>query len=134
LVPSLASWALLLIETTLSKAGATLYDVADSFGGELYIHGVIALDRGFLLTAMVLAAMMVYIVEREFRKAAVWALAAAGLSMLGLMHGYELTEAGIMSKFGIAAAPAFGVTYALTAALLVALHRRALETATRADP
>ncbi|MAF13198.1 permease [Candidatus Poribacteria bacterium] len=126
LVPSLASWALLLIETTLSKAGATLYEVADSFGGELYIHGVIALDRGFLLTAMVLAAMMVYIVEREFRKAAVWALAAAGLSMVGLMHAYELTEGGIMSRFGIAAAPGFGITYALTAALLVALHGRAV--------
>jgi AGZA family xanthine/uracil permease-like MFS transporter len=127
LIPSLASWALLLIQTTLNKAGASLYEVADSFGGELYIHGMIALDRGFLLTAMVLSAMMVYIVERDFRRAAAWALVAAALSMVGLVHAYELTEAGIVSKFGLAAAPAFGAAYGLTAVLLVALHGRAVE-------
>jgi len=125
LVPSLASWALLLIETTLSKAGASLYDVAPKFGGELYIHGVIALDRGFLLTAMVLAAMMVYVVERDFTKAAAWAFVAAALSMLGLMHGYDLTEAGIVNRYGVAVSPAFGAAYALTGVTLLALRSRA---------
>jgi adenine/guanine/hypoxanthine permease len=134
LVPSLASWALLLIQTTLSKAGASLYEVASSFGGELYIHGVIALDRGFLLTAMVLSAMMVHIVERDFTKAAVWAFAAAALSMLGLMHGYELTEAGIMNRYGFAVSPAFGAAYGLTAVTLLALRGRALKARDEGEP
>ena len=56
LIPSLAAWALLLVETSLRKAGKTLFEIAPTFGSDLYIHGVIALNQGFLLSAMVLAA------------------------------------------------------------------------------
>ena len=70
LMPALAAWALLLIETTLRKAGASLYDVAPKFGGDLYIYGIISLSQGFMITCMILSAMMVFVVERQFLKAA----------------------------------------------------------------
>ena len=122
LVPSLAAWALQLVETSLRKAGKSLFEAAPTFGSDLYIHGVIALNQGFLLSSMVLAAILVFVVEREFLKAAGWTLTASLLSMVGLIHAYDLTAAGVQNKFGLLAAPAFAATYGLSAALLLLLH------------
>jgi AGZA family xanthine/uracil permease-like MFS transporter len=119
LIPSLAAWALLLIETTARKAGKTLFEIAPTFGTDLYIHGVIALNQGFLLSAMVLAAILVFVIEREFLRAAGWTAVAAGLSAVGLIHAYDLTPLGIQNKFGVMAAPEFAVMYAISATFLV---------------
>jgi len=124
LVPSLAAWALQLVETSLRKAGKSLFEVAPAFGNDLYIHGMIALNQGFLLSSMVLAAILVFVIEREFLKAAWWTATAAVLSMIGLIHAYDLTPSGVQNKFGVLAAPAFAIMYAATAALLVLLHFR----------
>lgn len=124
LVPSLAAWSLQLIETSLRKAGKTLFEAAPVFGNDLYIQGVIALNQGFLLSSMVLAAMLVFVIEREFLKAAGWAAAAAVLSMVGLINAFELTPSGVHNKFGIVAAPEFAIMYGLSAAFLVLLHYR----------
>jgi AGZA family xanthine/uracil permease-like MFS transporter len=122
LIPSLAAWALLLVETSLRKAGKTLFEVAPTFGGDLYIHGVIALNQGFLLSAMVLAAVLVFVVEREFLRAAGWTGIAAVLSALGVIHAYELTPTGVQNRFGLLAAPEFALMYALSAGFLVLMH------------
>jgi AGZA family xanthine/uracil permease-like MFS transporter len=122
LIPALAAWALVLIETSLRAAGKTLFEVAPAFGNDLYIYGVIALNQGFLLSAMVLAAVLVFIIERDFLRAAGWTITAAILSMAGLIHAYDLTPLGVQNKFGLAAAPAFGVMYGLSAVLLALLH------------
>jgi AGZA family xanthine/uracil permease-like MFS transporter len=122
LIPSLAAWALLLVETSLRKTGKTLFEIAPTFGGDLYIHGVIALNQGFLLSAMVLAAVLVFVVEREFLRAAGWTFIAAVLSALGVIHAYELTPVGVQNKFGLLAAPEFALMYALSAGFLVLLH------------
>lgn len=122
LIPSLAAWGLLLVETSVRAAGKTLFEVAPAFGNDLYIHGMIALNQGFLLSAMVLAAILVFVIEREFLRAAGWTAVAAGLSLVGLIHAYDLTPAGVQNKFGLAAAPAFAVMYGVSAMLLVLFH------------
>jgi AGZA family xanthine/uracil permease-like MFS transporter len=122
LVPALAAWALLLIETTLRKTGSSLYDVAPRFGGDLYVYGIISLSQGFMLTSMILSAMMVFVVEQQFFKAALWTATAAVLSFFGVIHAYVLTPAGVQNKFGFAAAKAYALAYLITAVLLVALH------------
>jgi adenine/guanine/hypoxanthine permease len=122
LIPSLAAWALVQIETALRVAGMSLVEAAPKFGQELAIRGVIALSQGFLLTSMVLSAMLVFIVEKRFARAAGWALAAAVLSMVGLIHAYDLTPHGVENRLGFAAAPGFGAMYGLAALLLAALH------------
>lgn len=125
LIPALAAWALdILIKPCLILGGKTIEDaipfLAKNF--DLHLNGMIALSQGFMLSAMVLAAMTVFIVERQFLRAAGWALAAAALSMVGLIHAFELTPAGIQNKFGAAAAPMFGLMYFLAAVLLLVLH------------
>ncbi|MEI6205697.1 MAG: hypothetical protein WCP20_02825 [Desulfuromonadales bacterium] len=122
LMPALAAWALLLIETTLRKAGASLYDVAPKFGGDLYIYGIISMSQGFMLTCMILSAMMVFVVEGQFLKAAQWTAAAAVLSFFGVIHAYYMTPAGIQNKFGFGASKAYAFAYLIVALLLVALH------------
>ncbi len=121
-IPSLAAWALLLINTALSKAGASLFDTAPKFGADLLVYGVIALSQGFILTAMVLSAILAFIIDRDFLKASAWTLAAAILSAIGLIHAYELTAQGVQNKFGWLAAPQFVIGYGLTAVVLLALH------------
>jgi len=122
LMPSLAAWALLLIETTLRTAGTSLYDAAPKFGNDLYIYGVISMSQGFMLTGMVLTSMMVFVVEREFLKAAIWTAAAAVLSFFGVIHAYVLAPSGIQNRFGLGAAMAYALAYLVAALLLVALH------------
>ncbi|MBI2903242.1 MAG: NCS2 family permease [Candidatus Methylomirabilis oxyfera] len=122
LIPSLAAWALQLVEMSLRKAGKSLFEAAPTFGNDLYINGVIALNQGFLLSSMVLAAILVFVIEREFLKAAGWTAAAAVLSMIGLIHAYDLTPLGVQNKFGVLAAPGFAIMYASTAMLLVLLY------------
>jgi AGZA family xanthine/uracil permease-like MFS transporter len=104
------------------KAGGGLYEVAPKFGADLFIYGIIALSQGFILTAMVLAAILAFIIDRDFFKAGVWALAAAVLSAVGLMHAYDLTSLGVQNKFGWFVAPQFAFGYALAAGMLIALH------------
>ena len=122
LIPALAGWALILVETSLQKAGASLHDIAPKFGQDLYIHGVIALSQGFLLTSMLLGAILAFMIDHNFLRAAVWSFAAAMLSAIGVIHAYELTTAGVQNKFGWFAAPEFAVGYGLVGAGLIALH------------
>jgi AGZA family xanthine/uracil permease-like MFS transporter len=122
LVPALAAWALVLIETTLRVAGSSLMAAAPEFKSDLYIHGIIALSQGFMLSSMVLAALLVQVIERRFVQAAIWSGIAALLSFTGLIHAYELTSVGVQNKFGFAAAPDFALIYGLGALVLIGLH------------
>ena len=119
LIPSLASWLLVQVETTLRVAGAGLADTADKFAPNLHIHGVIALSQGFLLTSLIYAAVVAFVIDRKFRHAAAWMLAASLLSSIGLMHAYRITPAGVENHFAwFTAAPDFAIVYAVGAGML----------------
>jgi AGZA family xanthine/uracil permease-like MFS transporter len=122
LLPSLAAWALILVDTALRKVGSSLLQAAPLFGSDLYLSGLIALNQGFLLSSMVLPAMLAFVLDRAFLKAAVWALAGSVLSWFGLMHAYALGPAGVENKFGWAAAPGFAGAYLGGALILAGMH------------
>jgi AGZA family xanthine/uracil permease-like MFS transporter len=118
IVPALAAWGLLMVETGLRVAGKSLYTVGlASFGQNPAMHGMISLQQGFIFTSMILAAVGVALIERDFTKAGAWSLTAALLSALGIIHAYELTPGGIASRFGLFAAPEFFIGYILLAGL-----------------
>ncbi|QDT37801.1 NCS2 family permease [Stratiformator vulcanicus] len=54
------------------------------------LHGMIALERGYIFTCMILAAISVFLIERKFMTAAIWSLLAAVLTGLGFMHAYQV--------------------------------------------
>jgi AGZA family xanthine/uracil permease-like MFS transporter len=125
LIPAFAAFVLqMVVMPTLQVAGSNLSAVWDKFGGMLYIQGVASLSQGFLLTSMVFASMMVYMIERKFDRAAYWAFAAAVLSMTGLIHAFRLTAAGVENKFGLFAAPDFALIYFLVGGIFWMLHYR----------
>ncbi|MDD5261612.1 MAG: hypothetical protein PHD76_07150 [Methylacidiphilales bacterium] len=121
LVPALAAWALLLIETSLRVAGSSLFEAAPKFGNTLYIHGVMALSQGFLLSSMIFAAILVFTMERKLISAGLWTLVASVLSGVGLIHAYTLAPEGVQNKFGWLAAPDFFWCYLAVGLALLAL-------------
>lgn len=122
LVPALAAWLLLNIETTLRVAGSSLFDAAAKFTPDtLYLSGVFALNQGFILTSMIFAALLVYAAERQWLRAAAWALAGAGLSYFGIIHAWDLTPLGLQVKLGAGAAPEFAAAYVGIAAIALLL-------------
>lgn len=135
LVPALAAWAVFLIEASLRAADTTLLEAAPKFGSALFVHGAIALSQGFLLTSMLLAAILVFVIDGQLLKAAGWTLACAGLSATGLIHAYRISAQGIENIFGLWSAPAFSVAYLGAAAAMFGLYffTRPIESDANAD-
>lgn len=99
--PALASWGLLVLEGTLRAAGTNIEKVGlSTLSFQLPIKGLISLDRGFIFTSMILAAMTVQLVEKHYREAAVWAILAAGLSATGIIHGFKIEGGAIVNAYG----------------------------------
>ncbi|MFZ4598901.1 MAG: NCS2 family permease [Terrimicrobiaceae bacterium] len=122
LLPALAAWALLLIETTLRVAGSSLSETLPKFGNELFIHGVIALNQGFLITSMAFAAIVAFAIDRRFTAAATVCFVCSALSAIGLIHAWRLDPSGLTPDFGWLAAPGFAAAYFLIGIILLALR------------
>jgi len=101
------------MEKTLGVIGKSLgvisLDVFRKSG--FYISGMIALERDFILIAMILAAIVVYVIDKDFFKAACWAVVGSILSFVGIIHAYKLTGGGIVSVLGINTFPYFSIGY-----------------------
>jgi len=132
LIPALSSWVLNTINTTLQAAGTSLgelYAQGNNTDGHtiqtftdqrFYLEGVISLSQGFVVSSIVICAMCMFLFDKLFITAAIWAIVGALLSMVGLIHAYEIDEVhGVVSVYGVAAAPKFGAMYLATAAMLV---------------
>lgn len=55
------------------------------------LHGLNILERGYIFTCMILAAISAFLIDRRFYHAAMWSVAGAMLTLLGLMHAYQLS-------------------------------------------
>jgi AGZA family xanthine/uracil permease-like MFS transporter len=75
---------------------------------------------GAILTGLVLGAIGVFVIERQFVKAAAFALAGAVLTYFGFMHGEAV---GIGSGLGVT--PSITLGYLMVAGVLVACGRMA---------
>lgn len=99
--PALAAWGLLMMESGLRAAGTSVGALGiEKLSMQLPISGMIALERGFIFTSMILAAMTVALVEKRYRPASIWAFVAAALSATGLIHGFEIVGGSIINAYG----------------------------------
>ena len=120
LTPHLAAWAKVLVDGALGAAGTNAAAVGlDKLAnvGVLY-KGLAVMGDGAILTGLVLAAVGVFIIEREFTKAAAFAFAGAVLTYFGFMHGPAV---GIGGGFGVT--PAIALAYAVMALFLLGCDR-----------
>jgi AGZA family xanthine/uracil permease-like MFS transporter len=120
LLPALGAWGALMAKAGLRAAGATFSDdlVGPFQAADVWITGAFALEQGFIVTSMILAAATVAVIERRFLLASAWTLSAAVLSALGLVHSWRYVPADT----AILLAPAWpwAAGYALMAAIFAA--------------
>lgn len=92
LIPSISEWAKTQIDGTLSIVGTNAAEVGmDNLAqANVLYHGVEKLGGGSILAGLMLGAIAVFIIERRFNWAAVYAGVAAGLSYFGFIHGSQL--------------------------------------------
>ncbi len=127
LTPHLAAWAKLQVDTMLGAtvtAAQTVGGLAgDKVGdvkaaalaslpqqGVLY-HGLEVMGGGSIIAGLILGAIAVFIIERDFVKASAFALAGAVLTYFGFMHGEAV---GIGGGYGVT--PSVALAYAVIAA------------------
>jgi adenine/guanine/hypoxanthine permease len=73
-------------------------------------HGLEVLGGGAILGGFLLGAIGVFIIEREFMKAAAFSAAGAALTFFGFIHG---------EKIGLGQTPIVAISYLAVAAVLV---------------
>ena len=132
--PHLAAWAKLQVDTALNatlsaaqsvgglaadKAGEVKAAAIASLplGGVLY-HGLEVMGGGSILAGLVLGAIGVFVIERDFVKASAFALAGAVLTYFGFMHGEAVGIGG-----GLGVTPSVALAYAVVAAGFYALGK-----------
>jgi len=116
LVPHLAAWGKLQIDNALHAAGTDAAVVGvDKLGqtGVLY-HGLSLLGGGAILGGLVLGAIAAFVIDRQFIKAASFALGGAVLTFFGMIHGEAI---------GIGETPTIAVSYLLVAGVLFACSK-----------
>lgn len=134
LTPHLAAWAKLQIDTMLASTMSAAQSVgglaADKVNavktaaisalpqqGVLY-HGLEVMGGGSILAGLVLGAIGVFVIERDFMKASAFALAGAVMTYFGFMHGEAVGIGG-----GLGVTPGVALAYAVMAAGLFALAK-----------
>jgi AGZA family xanthine/uracil permease-like MFS transporter len=116
LIPNIAAWGKLMIDSALGAAGTNAAAVGfDKLGqvGVLY-HGLEVLGAGAILAGMTLGAIGAFIVDRKYEQASYFAAAGAVLTFFGFMHGEAV---------GFAVTPVVALAYAIVAVFLYALSR-----------
>ena len=129
LVPHLAAWAKVQIDGALTAAGTSAQAVGmEALGnvGVLY-EGLAILGNGAILTGLMLGAIVVFIIERKFHTAGMFALASALLTYFGFMHGPAV---GI-GEHGLGVTPMVALSYLVVGGFLFACQRLAEPAAAR---
>ncbi len=120
LMPHLANWAVVLINGSLAAVGTIVpalgaAEMAKLLAGMkdqgVLYHGLHVLGGGSILGGLILGAIAVFIIDREFLKASAFAFTGAVLTFFGFMHG---------ERIGIAHDPSIAFSYLAVAGIFVA--------------
>jgi AGZA family xanthine/uracil permease-like MFS transporter len=121
IVPHLAAWAKVQIDGVLSVAGTSAAELGMAKlanVGVLY-EGLSILGSGAILTGLVLGAIVVFIIERNLKASAAFALAGAVLTYFGFMHGPAVG----LGESGLGVTPMVTLGYLLVTVFLYACAR-----------
>jgi AGZA family xanthine/uracil permease-like MFS transporter len=145
LTPHLAAWAKLQIDTML----ASTVNAAQAVGGlaadkvaavktaaiaalpqqGVIYHGLEVMGGGSILSGLVLGAIAVFVIERDFAKASAFALSGAVLTYFGFMHGEAVGIGG-----GLGVTPGVALAYAAVAAGFFAVEKFSTSTDSLSHP
>ena len=100
LFPAFAAWGMNLLKRGYLGAGTTMSAEAAKGVPINGFMGMAALESGFIFTSMILAAVSVFLIERDFLKAAFWSLAAGVLSFFGVIHSFAFVGNETIQVYG----------------------------------
>jgi AGZA family xanthine/uracil permease-like MFS transporter len=122
LLPGLASWGAMLLKAGLRAGGAG--GANHPFGpglllplqqADVWAAGAFALEQGQIITAMLLAGMLVYVIEQRFLAAALVSLVAAVAAWWGVIHAWRFSQADTVLHLGWGAGGSWALAYLLMA-------------------
>src|SRR5580704_442501 len=127
LFPAIAAWGLTVAQGAFlvgsSAPGAPTLQSALTGQPNLelngfLLHGLLVMERGYIFTCMILAAIAAFLIDRKFYSAAIWSLIAAAFAALGLTHAYQL-KGNVVDFLFVFAQPAQGALAAHTFGIAV---------------
>ncbi len=126
LLPGLASWGSLLLKAGLRAGGVgtPAHPFTPALLGPLqqadvWAAGAFALEQGQIVAAMLLSAMLVYVIEQRFLAASACALIAAALAWVGLLHAWRFTLADTVLDPGWGHGASWALGYLAMAAVFL---------------
>lgn len=141
LFPAIAAWGFNVVQGAFLVAGGkTIQELLTGqasleLNGYL-LQGLVSIERGYIFTCMMLAAISAFLIDRKFFTAGVWALIAAACAGIGLTHAFivqgnivDFLFVNVTPPEGVLAHRAWGVMvgYVMIAAAFFAFgiyHRR----------
>jgi AGZA family xanthine/uracil permease-like MFS transporter len=134
LFPAIAAWGSTVVEGAFRVSGGMTIQQAltqagvsaDTLVNGFLLHGLIAIERGYIFTCMILAAIAAFLIDRRFFRAGMWSLVGAAFTGLGLMHAFQVSGNNIdylfnldvlaakldpLSRFGLAELAGDALTY-----------------------
>ncbi|HYM30993.1 MAG TPA: hypothetical protein VEU47_06830 [Candidatus Cybelea sp.] len=122
IIPNIAAWGQLQIDSALNAAGtsAGAVGLGKLMGSGVVYRGMELLGGGAVLAGLVLGAIAAFIIGSKFRHAAVYAFAGAVLSYFGFIHGAQL---------GIGESPQVALGYLLLGGLCLIAEWRQTQAA-----
>ncbi len=116
LIPHLAAWGKLQIDGALHAAGTSVAAVGfDKLGNEgILYQGLQVMGDGSILGGLMLGAIGVFVIDRNFMKASIFSVVSAVLTFFGFMHG---------EKIGFGESPIMALSYLGVATFLFACAR-----------
>jgi len=127
LLPGLAAWGAAMLKAGL-RASAAAGGGDKPFGpwllvplqqADVWAVGAFALEQGVIITAMLLAAMLVYVIEFRLLAAAAIAASASVLAWFGVIHGWQFSAADTVLQLGWGAGRPWAQGYAAMALILL---------------
>jgi AGZA family xanthine/uracil permease-like MFS transporter len=122
LLPGLAGWGAMLLKAGLRAGGAGRAEQPFSAAllqplqqADVWAAGAFALEQGQIITAMLLAAMVVYVIERRFLAASLCAAVASGCAWLGVIHAWRFTTSDTVLQLGWGVGSSWALGYLLMA-------------------
>ena len=96
LFPAIAAWgATIMYGSFIASGGKSLQELlAESANADVngfLVSGLISMERGYIFTCMILAALSACLIERRFFAAGIWSLIAALFTFCGLMHAFQVS-------------------------------------------
>ncbi len=131
LLPGLAGWGAMLLKAGLRAGGAGSngepfsVDLLEKLRqADVWASGAFALEQGQIITAMLLAAMLVYVIEKRFLAASLITAVAASISWVGIIHAWRFTQADVVLQIGWGVGRSWAMGYLLMALVFLAAGLR----------